>query len=229
MSTRSYAVVAVGAVALLVAGGLFASNMGFKLNYGLDSAGVNGSASGTQSLALPYNQQTSLVKASDLRADVNATVPNSFVQVSRFVKQTDGNQSYAGLATDIPNDFTLTPGEGYTIVVSQPVNYIIVGSHDPGLVINLDAAGTNGSATGTNSFAYPYHSTASKVSQLFAEIAAQGGPGSVVQISRFVRQTDGNQSYAGLATDIPNDFNLVPGESYSVVVANNVAYVPSHY
>jgi hypothetical protein len=229
MSKRSYAVVAVGAVALLVTGGLFASNMGFKLNYGLDNAGTNGSASGTQSLALPYNQQTNLVKASDLRTDVNATVPGSFVQLSRFIKQTDGSQSYAGLPTDTVNDFTLTPGEGYRIVVALPVNYIIVGSHDPGLVVNLDAVGTNGSASGTNDFAYPYHSTASKVSQLFAEIGAQGGAGSVVQISRFIRTTDGAQSYAGLPTDTVNDYNLTPGESYRIVVAADIAYVPSHY
>jgi len=229
MSKRSYAVVAVGAVALLVAGGLFASNMGFKLNYGLDNAGTNGSASGTQSLALPYNQQTSLVKASDLRNDVNATVPGSFVQVSRFIKQTDGLLTYAGQATDVANDFTLTPGEGYRLVVSLPVNYIIVGSHDPGLVINLDAVGTNGSATGTNDFAYPYHSTASTVAQLFDEIKAQGGPGSIVQISRFVRTTDGLQTYAGQPTDVANNYNLTPGESYRIVVATDIAYVPSHY
>ena len=58
MSKRNYVVVAVAAAALLVAGGLFASNMGFKLNYVMDGPADNGSASGTQALALPFNQRS---------------------------------------------------------------------------------------------------------------------------------------------------------------------------
>ena len=64
MRRRTYTAIAIGAVALLVAGGLFASNMGFKLNYRLDQTGDNNSFSGTSSIGLPYNQQTSLLKAS---------------------------------------------------------------------------------------------------------------------------------------------------------------------
>lgn len=237
MNKRGLVVLTVGAVALLVASGLFASNMGFKLNFGLDSPGSNGSASGQQNIALPYNQQTSLVTASDLRSDVNLTVPGAFTSVARFVKQTDALEVYTG-GTTFPVagsnvNFNLTPGEGLRLKVSQPVNYIIVGSHDPGLVINLNGPGSNGSASGQQFFAYPYHATAANASDLRNEINAQGGGSAVVSIARFVRTTDALEVYTG-GTTFPVagsnvNFGLIPGASYVVKVSSDVAYVPSHY
>jgi len=226
MSNRKYAVVAIVAVAVLVAGGLFASNMGFKLNYPVDTVGTNGSFSGTNTLALPYNQQTNLVLASDLRADINATAGSSVVvSLSKFVKSTDLLQVYTGGSA--ATDFALVPGEGYRLQVSADVNYIVVGSHDPGLTVNLDTVGTNGSFSGTSDFAFPYHGTASTASQLRDEINAQAGGSAVVSISKFVRGTDLLQVYTGgsAATNFP----LAPGQSYRIQVNQNVSYIPSHY
>ena len=101
---------ALGLAALLVAGGLFASNMGFKLNYQLDGPGVNGSASGTSTLAMPYNQQTNLVVASDLISDINTGAGSTVVDsVSRWLKATDGLETYTGTSGV---DFASTHGQG---------------------------------------------------------------------------------------------------------------------
>lgn len=226
MSKRSFMVVAAGVAALLVAGGLYASNMGFKLNYPLDSTGVNGSRSGFQALALPYNQQTSLQKASDIRTDVNATIGGSFVSLSKYLKDADALLTYTGAS--FATDFDLVPGEGYIIQVGAPVNYIIVGSHNPGLVVNLDAAGTNGSQNGFQLWAFPYHGTASLSSELRTEINASSASGNaVVSISKYLRNSDAYQTYTGAS--FATDFALVPGEAYLIQMGENVAYVPSHY
>lgn len=119
------------------------------------------------------------------------------------------------------------PAEGYRIKLSNDVNYIIVGSHDPGLVVNLDGPGTNGSASGSQLYAYPYHSTANAASQLRAEVLAQGGGGISLSVSRFNSQTDALATYAGLST--ANDFALTPGEAYVLKTSGDIAYVPSHY
>ena len=148
---------ALGLAALLVAGGLFASNMGFKLNYQLDGPGVNGSASGTSTLAMPYNQQTNLVVASDLISDINTGAGSTVVDsVSRWLKATDGLETYTGTSGV---DFSLTPGEGYLVKMSASASYIVVGSHNPALPITLDGPGVNGSASGTTLWGYPYHPT----------------------------------------------------------------------
>jgi len=237
MNKRGSMVLTVGAVALVVASGLFASNMGFKLNLGLDSPGANGSATGQQDIALPYNQQTSLVTASDLRSDVNLTTPGSFASVARFVRQTDALEVYTGGTTfPVPGsnvNFNLTPGEGLRLKVAQPVNYIVVGSHDPGLVVNLNSPGSSGSASGQQFFAYPYHSTAATASDLRNEINAQGNGNAVVSIARLLRTTDALEVYTGGTTfPVPGSnvsFALTPGSSYVIKVQSDVAYVPSHY
>ena len=62
MRKRSILVAAVGLVAVVVAGGLFASNMGFKLNYTLVADQDVNSRSGANTLSLPYNPQTDLTQ-----------------------------------------------------------------------------------------------------------------------------------------------------------------------
>jgi len=242
MNKRGLVVLTVGAVALVVAGGLFASNMGFKLNYGLDGPGPQAPAlppTGIHDLALPYNQQTSLVTAADVRADVNATVPGSFASLARWVTQLDVQEVYTGGAT-FPQpgsnvNFNLTPGDGYRIKVSAPVNYIIVGSHDPGLVLNFIGPGPNAPAlppTGLQGFGYPYHATAATASDLRNEINAVV-PGGFVSLARWVYETDVQEVYTGGST-FPQpgsnvNFALTPGAGYRIKVSTDVAYVPSHY
>jgi len=220
---RNY-VVALSAIALLVGGAVVASNMGFKLNKTLVGQQVGVSNSGSNDTGLPFNQQTSLVKASDLRQDIINSGATG-VSVGRYDKTTDGFQTYAGIS--VADDFPLVPAEGYRVRVQTGSSYIIVGSHDPGLVVNLDTAGTNGSKSGTQMYSYPYHSTASNASQLRQEILTQAGVGTGVSITRLLPPNDNNQTYAGIA--VADDFPLTPGEAYRIRVDLDIAYVPSHY
>lgn len=238
MSKRNLIGLAVGMTVLLVAGGLFASNMGFKLNYVLDGIGSNGSASGTNTLALPFNQQTSLVDASDLLDDIDTAggspAGGAVVSVSKFIRTSDTLLTYTG-ASDATN-FTLDAGEGYRVQLTTAVSsiaLIVVGSHDPGKAIDLDAVGTAGSASGTNDFAYPYHGIASNASELLDEIDTQAGSpagGAVVSVSKFVRTSDTLLTYTG-ASEATN-FSLTPGESYRIqltTAVSGVSYLPQHY
>ena len=90
MRKRTVLAAALGVAVILVASGLMASNMGFKLNYLLeaDDAGVT-SATGTNTLALPYNQQTSLTSAANVFADINLTVTGAATSISRLIRSTD--------------------------------------------------------------------------------------------------------------------------------------------
>jgi hypothetical protein len=217
-------VVALSAIVLLVGGVVVASNMGFKLNKTIVGPSVGVSASGTQDIALPFNQQTSLVNASQLRADIIASGATG-VSVSRFNPVTDALQTYSGISP--ADDFPLTPAEGYRVKVSTGSAYIIVGSHDPGLVVNLDGPGTNGSASGTQVYAYPYHSTSNAASALRQEILDQSGGGVSVSVSRFQPVSDSLKTYSGISP--ADDFALTPGEAYVIKTTADVAYVPSHY
>jgi hypothetical protein len=215
MNKRTFLVVAIGLSVMLIAGGLFASNMGFKLNYPLDTTGTNGSATGTNTLALPFNQQTSLTMASDLNTDIGAS---NVISISKFLRSSDGLFTYP-----VDGDFALVPGEGYRVQVSSNVDYIVVGSHNPSLPIGLDTTGTNGSATGTNDYAWPYHGTSTTAADLKDEIEL-ATPGSVISISKFLRSSDGLFTYP-----VDGDFSLVPGASYRIQVSSNVSFIPSHY
>lgn len=226
MRKRAFLVAAVGLVAVVVAGGLVASNMGFKANYPLDNTGTNGSASGTQTLGLPYNAQTNITNAEELINDINTVAGGSVVSsVSRFVQSTDQLESYTGFSG---TNFAITPSEGYIVVVSGAVNYIVVGSHNPTLALDLDPTGINGSASGTTLWSYPYHSTAASAEDVINEINTHAGASVVSSISRFVRTTDQLESYTGFSGV---NFPMSPGESYYIVVsgAGASAWVPDHY
>ena len=115
--------VAIGLAVVIAAGGLYASNMGFKLNYPLDGAGVGGSKSGQNTLSLPFNPQVGINKASDLFFDIGTTA--QLASVARLVESSDLLQIYKGTAIGGGPNFALTPGEAYVVNVKSGffVNY----------------------------------------------------------------------------------------------------------
>lgn len=119
MSKRTFVGVMIVALAVVVmAGGLLASNMGFKLNYQLLQAG-GGSASGTNSLALPDFRQSGMVTAKNLMDDIGFA---QTANVARWLTASDGFQAYTGRKGAIP-DYALVPGQAYLIKMNTTVNY----------------------------------------------------------------------------------------------------------
>ena len=110
-----------GMVVLLAISGIIASNMGFKLNYRLESAAAAGSLSGTNTMGLPYNAQAGLVTANNLITDIGlANVAN----MQDFVEATDSFNIYTGRKGSPSPDFALVPGAGYFIKMNATVNYV---------------------------------------------------------------------------------------------------------
>jgi hypothetical protein len=213
-------VAVVGIAAVLVAGGLFASNMGFKLNYTL--SGTGSSASGTNTLGLPFFRQVGVDDAKQLIDDIEQGDSTRVTNVQRWNVASDTLTVYTGTAGTA---FALSAGEGYFVKAgTSNVSYIVVGSHDPGFTVNLK--GTGSSASGTNFYAYPYHSTAADAKQLIDDIE-QGDTTVVTNIQRWNAASDTLTVYTGTAGTA---FALVPGEAYFVKIGvNDVNYVPSHY
>jgi len=240
MSKRQILAVAVVAVAsLALAGGLIASNMGFKLNYTLVAAGnaVSGpgetgsSLDGTSLVALPFNRQGGLANVSHLRTDIGVASGG----ISRYLRRNNGLQTYAGARGQV--DYALVDQyDCYQVRVTgaSNVSYIIVGSDKPGTPLTFYAAGNaipanltdvaGNSLDGTNCYPFAYHSTAATASQLRADIGA-----AAASVSRLTRNNNGLLTYAGARGQL--DFALTPGEGYLVRVTGttNVSYTPSHY
>ncbi|ANM28915.1 hypothetical protein ABI59_03780 [Acidobacteria bacterium Mor1] len=197
--------------------------MGFKLNYNLAATGdaVPGgtSAAGNNSLALPYNRQAGIDTAQDLIDDVTASGGGVF-DVSQFVESTDSFNTYSGAKSQ--TNFNLVAGEAVFIRMSTGVDYIVVGSHDPGLTVPLEATGA-GSAAGNNFFSVPYHTTAADAQDLINSI----GAGSVFDVSQFLEATDSFDTFSGAKSQTP--FTLVPGEGVFVRMSSTVNHVPSHF
>jgi hypothetical protein len=201
---------------VLVAGGLMASNMGFKLNYPL-VAGDGGatSKSGQQTIGLPYNRQVGIDMASDLFEDAAASGV-VVQQIQKFNRLDDTTSIYFGGEPD----FNLAAGEGLFIKVGNNKDYIIVGSHDPSFSVTLLKGAGGVSLSGSQLYAHPYHGVSALASELFMELspAAQ-------QIQSFDRVDDTTQIYFGGEPD----FALVPGEAYFVKVSSDKTFTPAHY
>jgi len=189
-----------------VAGGLMASNMGFKLNYPLTAQDVGVSKTGRQCMGLPYNRQVGIDTAEQLLTDTGA------FSIEKFEPSVDGNSAYPGVP-----DFPLAEGGGYLVRVLADTNYIAVGSHDPSLEIQFKAQAVGVSKTGRNRFAPPYHAVASTAEELLTEIGA-------FSIEKFEPSVDGNSAYPGVP-----DFALEPGNCYLVRVLSDTNYIPAHY
>jgi hypothetical protein len=227
MSKRTVIGVALcGALVLLVGGGLYASNMGFKLNYQLQ--GVN---TGTNTIALPWNPQVGISDAFDLIGDINSTgTPlNSVERIERWLPATNGVELYSGSVVD-PTAFTLEKAVGYWVKVSADTTYVIVGSHDPGFTVSFLGTGGGGAITGTNYYAPPYHSTAADGADLINDINTNGvPPNSVERLEYWLPATNGKLLYSGAVVD-PAAPVFKAGEALFVKIGvSDVSYTASHY
>lgn len=227
MSRRNVIVAFCAAVALLAGGLLYASNMGFKLNYSFLSTGT---ASGTNTIALPYNRQIGIDNAEQLLNDINTTgtPAGKATNVQQYLSATDAVALYSKAPAD-PAPFALLPGVGYFVKVSANTSYIVVGSHNPAYQHTFFGSPT--AATGRNFYSVPYHTTRINAEQLLDEINLTGSPtGQVSNVQRYLSSTDAVALYSKAPAD-PAPFAVVPGEAYFVKLsgANNVTYSPSHY
>lgn len=200
---RVIALVVIAVACVVAAGGLLASNMGFKLNYPLTAQGV-GSNTGRQCLGLPFNRQVGIDTAEQLYNDIGA------FSIERFDSATDTNAAYPG------SNFPLDAGAGYLVRVLSDGNYIAVGSHDPSLELQFLAQDVGVSNTGRTRYAPPYHGVAADAEALLGEIGA-------FSIERFDAATDTNAAYPG------SNFPIEPGNCYLVRVLSDTNYIPAHY
>jgi len=226
-----FAVMTVAVCVIVAAGGLLASNMGFKLNYRLNaSAGSGGVGTGNNTLSLPYFRQSAQNSALDLMLDIGSGSLAPVLSVSKFNENSDTYLVYTGRMGATPaQNFSLTAGEGYFAKMASNVNYIVVGSHDPSLSISLDSVGVNGSNSGQNFFSPPYNITATKASQLMTDVGG-GVITPVLSVAKFQAATDTYLVYTGRMGATPaQDFAIAPGEAYFVKMTSTVPYTPSHY
>lgn len=231
----------VGLATVALAGGLIASNMGFKLNKTLIVAGqaVSGtgevapftSLNGSVSLGLPFNRQVGLNTASGLKGDIGAACTS----VGKLLRSNNLLFTYTQARSGAGSvDFALETGVGYRVRVTGAANvpYIVVGSDDPSYAVSLVVAGQpipegGTSINGSNDISYKYHATAVTASQLKAEIGSQ-----CVSVAKFLASNNLLFAYTQARSGAGSvDFPLVPGETYRVRVtgALNVPYVASHY
>jgi len=227
MRRKTLVGLALGLAAVLVFGGLYASNMGFKLNKGGTAKGIT-AGTGSDIWALPFNQQTDLLDAKDLIDDIetSTSLPGVVNQVARYLRDSDGFAGYTGTSGVA---FQLVSGEAYLVqvdVAEFPVDYIMVGSHNPGLVINLLGPSTGVSASGSNLYAYPYHSVATDAKELIDEVNLAGGGSVVVQVAEYLTDSDGFAGYTGTSGVA---FALNPGVGYLIQVNTDVSFVPAHF
>jgi len=222
-----FATMTVALCVIVAAGGLLASNMGFKLNYRLTAPAAGVSNTGKNTLALPYFRHTGQNNAYDLILDIGGGSVNPVLNVSKFNEANDTFTVYNGRMGAPAVSFSLAAGEGYFVNMASNVNYIVVGSHDPSLAISLDAPSAGVSATGKNFLAPPYNITATNAYALILDIGS-GSVAPVLNVSRFNTINDTFAVYNG-RMGAPAPFALAPGEAYFVNMASSVPYTPSHY
>jgi len=231
MSKKNVFVAVVLTVCVIAAAGtLLASNMGFKLNYALLSTSPGVSATGKNSLALPYFRQTGVDNSLQLLLDIGGGTVTPVSSIQRFNRVNDTLSVYTGrMGSPVLTPYPLIAGDGYLVQMISNVNYIVVGAHDPALAYTLQSASPGVSATGKSLYAPPYNITATNSLQLILDIGG-GVVTPVSSIQRFNKINDTLSVYTGrMGSPTLTPYALTPGEAYYVQMISTVPYIASHY
>lgn len=231
-SVRSWFALAVLTVAgAMTCSALIASNMGhvssvtlYKAGDSLPEGGV--SKSGKNTINLPYAIGPNIVTAKDLMDDITL---NNVAFLERFVEATDGLEIYTGRKGSPLQSLNLAAGECYYLTMSTTTFYTIVGNDKPSYAVALNSAQSGVSKTGTNFVSLPLNTTVTTAKALIDDI----GFANVANIQRFIRATDGLETYTGRKGSPNVDFPISNEECYFVVMNPNpnspVNYTASHY
>jgi hypothetical protein len=230
--TRTIATLVATAAVVVGGGVLIASNMGFKLNFSFlgpsGSRGPGGSA-GRTLLSLPFNRQVGIDKASHLRNDLVASgatpgTPGTSPLITRLITSLNAFQTYSGATTT--TDFDLAAGEGYLIQLANSIQYIMIGTEQPGQAVTF--VGPGGASAGRRLYAPPWHTTQVDASGLRSEILNQATPaGGTVTVTRLITSLNAFQTYSGATTT--TNFPLFPGVAYLVQVNVTKTLTPATY
>ena len=191
---------------LIVSVATIGSNMGFKISIPLV---YDGNTLTTNWVSLPY--YNSYTDAASIKADIGA----NFGSVTRWNNTTHAYQTYNGVI----GNFTLVKGEMLAIKVkTATVNWIVVGSHDPGFSLSLVY---DGNTLTSNWVSVPYHTTATDAAGIKSQIGTNFG-----SITRWNNTTHAYQTYNGIV----GNFSLTPGEGYIIKVKTaTTQWTPAHY
>ncbi len=188
--------IAAAILVLVVGTAAIASNMGFKISIPLTAGYSN-------YVSLPY--YNSYTTDNSMYSDIP-----SATGVSRWNNAGGVWQNYLGGRTSL---FNITGGEAYVVTVGASGNWIVVGSHNPGLGVTLTAGYSN-------YVSVPYHTTATTDNTLYSQITGCTG------VSRWNNAGGVWQNYLGGRTSL---FNITAGEGYVITVSGTTAWTPAHY
>ena len=172
------------------------SNMGFKISIPLTAGYSN-------YVSLPY--YNSYADATAMFNDITGASV-----VSRWNNATPIWENWTGARG---TNFAVTAGEAYVVQVSATTNWIVVGSHNPGLAVTM-------TVNYSNYISVPYHTTATNASTLFTQIP------SASVISRWNNATPIWENWTGARG---TNFALTVGEGYVAQVSATGTWPPAHY
>ena len=186
------------ALMLVVSVATIGSNMGFKISIPLTVGYDN-------YVGIPY--YNSYTDANSVLTDIGANA----VTVNRWDNTLGGLQTWNGVRGD---NFAITPGEAYIVIVSATTNWIVVGSHNPGLAVPL-------TINYDNYVSVPYHTTATNAGTLWSQIP------DCATVNRWDNTLGGLQTWNGVRGD---NFPLTPGEGLIIIVnSSSASWAPAHY
>ncbi len=220
---------AVGLLALSV-GVAIASNMGFKLNYTLQTNTQNYNLNW---VSLPFFywdvNSSGTITAEDIVADVDNDCGAGTTTSVRYFDTANG-QYVSHSAGSTKNDFTISAGVGYAVEISASCTWTIVGSHDN----SYDPGGANSISLVTNTQNYnlnwvsvPYHTQSATAEALCTEILNQNGGTGVTSVRYF--DTANNIYVSHSCGSTKNDFSLNAGLGIAVEVSSALTWQPTHY
>jgi len=200
-----------------------ASNMGFKITIAIDDAGTYLN----NWVSVPYH--VSYNNANDMKTDLNSTC--NIYRIYRWIPSgaSEGYQYFQSTIPPLGTNFAITPGESYLVIPNTGGggNWVVVGSHDPGLAITIDDAGTYLN----NWISVPYHTMAANANVLKTELNASGA--NIYRIYRWIPSgaSEGYQYFQSTIPPLGTNFSITPGEGLLILpnTGGGGSWTPSHY
>jgi hypothetical protein len=197
------------------------SNIAFMVHHPLQ---YHGGITNIYWLSIPY--QATYTTADQLARDLNRGASGACTKVLRWDVATQSPTSWVYLGGQwTGSNFALTSGQAVAILISQSVDALLVGAHDPGSSVRLTY--TPG-VPSLNWFSLPIHTPDQLAYQVIQDINGGYAPVVGTKLVRFNPDLQIEQTYQWTGSSWSGtNFVILPGEAFGVQAATTADWIPA--
>jgi len=174
-------------------------------------------------ISVPYNSP--YATAREIVDHINGgSTPGTVTKIHQFTNSQESENLQYFFGSWVGDNFTVTPGMSYAVIVNADTNFTLIGMHDE--TVTVSRAYNAAPTSNINWISIPYNSSYTTAQDVVNAINGGATPGTVTKIHWFTNAQESRNLQYFFGSWVGDDFEIIPGQGYAVIINGNTEWKP---